>query len=320
MPELPEVETVRRGLNNLSKGLVISEINVLEKKSCKFSVAKNSNAAKYVLGSHLVNFRRFGKLLVIDLSSDYSLLIHLRMTGQLVFYCDKTNAADFRWGGGHPSDSFINELPDTSTRVIFKLDNPDHIGPRPGTLFFNDQRKFGFIDLVQTKDVENCEFVHGLGPEPVDAKGILATGDPITPENASEHIAQFIERIRHHPRLTIKGAILDQHIVAGVGNIYADESLFASRVHPAQLVKELSDEYLSLIFRNAAEVMQLSIKHGGSTMQNYVDASGKKGAYLDFAQVFRREGKPCYVCGTLIEKIRVSTRGTHFCPTCQVLH
>jgi formamidopyrimidine-DNA glycosylase len=131
---------------------------------------------------------------------------------------------------------------------------------------------------------------------------------------------EFHARVRRHGATTIKAAILNQEVLAGVGNIYADESLFAARIHPSKRVDDVSDRKLHELLREAARVMRLSIDHGGSTDRNYVDAEGRRGNYLDgVAQVFRREGRPCPRCGTAIVKTRVAGRGTHICPKCQKL-
>ncbi|MDR0956229.1 MAG: hypothetical protein LBM73_03825, partial [Candidatus Nomurabacteria bacterium] len=221
------------------------------------------------------------------------------------------------WGAGHPTNSFVAELPDRSTRVIFNLsgkvltDEKTKISDSaqsendsiPAKLFFNDQRKFGWIRLLKTADVAQMEFVKKLGPEPLD-------------ENPP--LEQFLKNIRRHQNSAVKAAILDQSVVAGIGNIYADESLWAARVHPAARVKNLSDRKLEKILLSAIAVMKKSIASGGSTMRNYIRADGSKGDYLEkFAKVFRRDGRPCPRCGRVIQKIRVAGRGTHICPNCQ---
>lgn len=289
VPELPEVETVRRGLEKRILEQSIVGVDILTEKSIKIPVNISETTLESVVGRQKITaLRRFGKLLVVDLSNNYSLLIHLRMTGQLIYI----GSDHKKWGAGHPSDSFLSCLPDKSTRVVFTLTN--------GMLFFNDQRKFGYIQVCETNSVESDVFVCSLGPEP--------------PDNPQE----YLRRIKRHHKMHIKSAILDQKTVAGIGNIYADESLFMSKVHPETRVADIKDAKLVEIYRNAASVMQLSIDKGGSTIANYVDAEGNKGAYLDFAQVFRRDGLPCNVCGTIIEKTKVGGRGTHFCPNCQV--
>ncbi len=300
MPELPEVETVRRGLEKLIVGRKILSVNVLNEKS--FSAA-STVLAKEVVGAEIVAARRRAKVLIIDLSTGYSLVCHLKMTGQMVFRQATTarpglaaeGAETENWGGGHPTDSFVTELPDRSTRVEFDLSDN-------AKLFFNDQRKFGWIKLIPTVEVMEMDFIKKLGPEPL-------IGNPEK---------EFLTRIRRRNNTTVKAAILDQTVIAGIGNIYADESLWASEIHPATRVRDLSDGKLGELLKNAIDVMQKSIASGGSTMKNYIKADGTKGDYLEkFANVFRRDGQPCPRCGTTIEKIRVAGRGTHICPECQ---
>lgn len=288
MPELPEAETVRAGLQRLIVGKQILAIEVLNEKSFQASL---NDAKSFLLTSTIQQIRRRGKALIIDLSTKYSLVIHLKMTGQIVF-----RGAE-NWGGGHPNNSFVEELPNDSTRIIFTLSDD-------AKLFFNDQRKFGWVKLLPTEMVNELDFIKKLGPEPL-------SGDPKD---------EFLKRIRHRNNTTIKAALLDQGVIAGIGNIYADESLWSAKIHPSTRVRNLSDSELTDILNLAIEVMTKSIAAGGSTVKNYVKADGSKGDYLEkFANVFRREGQPCPRCGATIEKIRVAGRGTHICPHCQTI-
>ena len=277
MPELPEVETVRRGLNNFILQQKITKITSL----CDKSLIGKSTTGK------VVQLRRFGKALVIDLDNQKSLLIHLRMTGQLIFDGKE------RYAAGHPSENFIAKLPNKQTRVIIKFEN--------GTLYFNDQRKFGFIKIIGTNEVENDAFIKKLAKEPWQMQP-----------------NELYEKFQKHKNSLIKATILDQTIICGLGNIYADESLFMASVHPARRAGSLSKQETKDLLLAAREVMQMSIDSGGSTMATYVKADGTKGDYLEkFAKVFRREGQPCKKCGTAIVKIKVAGRGTHICPNCQ---
>ncbi len=288
MPELPEVETVRMGLATLLPGKQIRAVNNDNPKS--FPNTK-SDTEQFVIGASVVDIRRRAKVLLIDLDTKYSLVIHLKMTGQLVFRANDDSAS---FGAGHPSDSLIGELPDKSTRVTFDFGD--------SKLFFNDQRKFGWVKLFPTIEVPNIDFFKKVGPEPL----------------AADFTHQrFIERLRMRPKAIVKAALLDQTVLAGVGNIYADESLFAAKIHPASRVSELSDTELAKLHKELVAILKLSIKKGGSSDRNYVNAEGKRGSYLSFAKVFRKNGQPCQVCGTTIEKTRVAGRGTHICPNCQ---
>ncbi|HYF97127.1 MAG TPA: bifunctional DNA-formamidopyrimidine glycosylase/DNA-(apurinic or apyrimidinic site) lyase [Patescibacteria group bacterium] len=289
MPELPEVETVKTGLSKLIVGKVIRSVEHDWDKS--FPNAK-TDTDKFLLNSRIVQVRRRAKVLIIDLDSKYSLIIHLKMTGQLVY---RSESAVF--GAGHPNDSLIGKLPDKSTRVTFDFGD--------SKLFFNDQRKFGWVRLIPTLEIENIDFFKKLGPEPLEADFTAK---------------DFISRVRKRANSQIKPVIMDQAVVAGVGNIYADEALWGAQIHPEQRVRDISDSKLTNLYKELIYVLKLSIEKGGSTDKNYVDAEGKRGSYLQFARVFRRENLPCPRCGTVILKTRVAGRGTHLCPKCQKLN
>lgn len=289
MPELPEVETVKRGLSTLLVGHVV--ISVTHDAPKSFPNA-DSDVQQFLVGATVTDIRRRAKVLLIDLSTQYTLVIHLKMTGQIVYRGEAV------FGAGHPNDSLIGSLPDRSTRVIFELD-------KGAKLFFNDQRKFGWVKLLPTIEVPNIDFMKKVGPEPLDPR--------FTPE-------EFIARLQRRKNTTIKAAILDQTVLAGIGNIYADEGLWGAKIHPATRVKDVPQIQLKKLFNELREVLELSIEKGGSTDKNYVNAEGKKGSYISFARVFRKEGTPCKRHpDVLIEKIRVAGRGTHICPKCQVL-
>jgi formamidopyrimidine-DNA glycosylase len=288
MPELPEVETVRRGLERLIVGRSIKTVTVYD--SPKSFPNTQADVEQFVYGATIVAVRRRAKVLLIELSTNYTFVTHLKMTGQLVYVGNE------RFGAGHPTNSLIGSLPDRSTRVAMAFDDGT-------TLFFNDQRKFGWMKLYPAPEVMNIDFMQKVGPEPLD--------DSFTAK-------VFISRIRHRNNTTIKAAILDQTVLAGVGNIYADESLWGAKIHPSTRVKNVSDEQLSTLLVELKYVLNLAIEKGGSTDKNYVNAEGKRGSYIDFARVFRREGKECpRHPGTVIIKTRVAGRGTHTCPICQ---
>lgn len=287
MPELPEVETVRSGLARLLPGRVVSSASHDNDKSFPNAPA---DVQQFLIGAKVTDVRRRAKLLMIDLTSDYTLIVHLKMTGQLVF---ESNSEHF--GAGHPNDSLIGQLPDKSTRVTLKFSDGS-------TLFFNDQRKFGWMRLLPTIAVPNIDFMKRVGPEPLEA----------------DFTWQVLrDRLQRRKNTSIKAAILDQSVLAGIGNIYADEGLWGAKIHPATLVKNVPDAKIKALHRALVDVLNLSIEKGGSSNRNYVDAEGNKGSYMVFASVFRREGLPCPRCGHTIIKSRVAGRGTHSCPHCQ---
>ncbi|TAH34126.1 DNA-formamidopyrimidine glycosylase [Candidatus Saccharibacteria bacterium] len=370
MPELPEVETVRLGLNNLIVGktfktvshdaksmpgwhvsysadtrgssaphfvrqrtsgmlphedeafadpvslLATEKVNLAHSKSFPNAPA---DVSAFLIGASVTAVKRRAKVLLIELSSHYSLVIHLKMTGQMVFIGKpekqnverrtkneegrpssaldvlRSGSNEVRFGAGHPNDSLVNALPDKSTRVEFAFTDGSK-------LFFNDQRKFGWVKLIPTVEVPNIDFMRKVGPEPLDA---------------SFTAKQFIERLQRRKNTNIKAALLDQTVIAGVGNIYADESLWGAKIHPTTLVKDVSTQKLSTLFTELQYVLNLSIEKGGSSNHTYVNAEGRKGSYMNFARVFRRESLECPRCGTTIIKLRVAGRGTHICPHCQ---
>lgn len=285
MPELPEVETIRRGLEPL----------ILKKKIVQVDVDTQTRKAfqgdeKDVVDTIVVGLRRRGKALLIDLSNGMTMMIHLRMTGQLIW-----RGIDERdnFAAGHPSKNFMAELPNSQTRVSFVFEE--------GALYFNDQRKFGFVKVLSTEKVEEEKFIRELAKEPWE----MTT-------------KELFERCQRHAKAPIKAVLLDQKVIAGLGNIYADESLFYASVHPAKKAGELTEEQVALILEGARSVMMESIDSGGSTMATYVKPDGSTGSYLEnFAKVFRREGRDCVRCGETILKTRVAGRGTHYCPKCQ---
>jgi formamidopyrimidine-DNA glycosylase len=318
MPELPEVETVKRGLEKLIVGKTISSItHDWEKSFPNDPVLVN----EFVIKAEIKVVKRRAKVLLIELSTGYTLMTHLKMTGQLVFVAQKqtedgrlktgeatntknpqssilnpqSKSDEVRFGAGHPNDSLVNRLPDKSTRVDITFTDGSH-------LYFNDQRKFGWMKLFSSYELDSHDFLSKLGPEPLEAEFTYQI---------------FVSRVRRRSNSNIKAVILDQTVLAGVGNIYADESLWGAKIHPATLVKNLSDKKLVELHSEIIYVLNLSIEKGGSTDRNYVNAEGKKGSYIDFARVFRRENLPCPRCESIIVKTRVAGRGTHLCPKCQ---
>lgn len=285
MPELPEVETIRRGLGPLilKKKIVQVEVDKATKKCFQGDEGD-------VAPAKVKEIRRRGKALLIDLDNDYTMMVHLRMTGQLIW---RGANEEENFAAGHPSKNFTANLPNGQTRVSFEFEE--------GTLYFNDQRKFGFVKVIPTEEVEQEKFIAELAKEPWEMD-----------------VKELFSQCQRHGKSPIKAVLLDQKVIAGLGNIYADESLFYAGVHPAKRAGELSEEQVGLILEGARSVMMESIDSGGSTMATYIKPDGSTGSYLEnFAKVFRREGRECVRCGETILKTRVAGRGTHYCPKCQ---
>ena len=281
MPELPEVETIKRGLEKCLIGKKIKKVHILCEKSFRGDVA-------LIEGQTIQDIRRRGKALLIGLGNKLTIMVHLRMTGQMIY--DGTE----RFAAGHPDDSFTEKMPGRFTRIYADLNGGTH-------LYFNDLRKFGFWKVMDELDLATDKFLLSLGAEPWEMK----PGD-------------FWDMLQRHKNAPVKAVILDQHNIAGVGNIYADEGCFYAGILPWRKCGDLERAETDKLLEGLRYVMQASIDSGGSTMKDYVRADGTKGSYLEkFAQVFRREGCECPRCGGEILKTRTAGRGTHYCKGCQ---
>lgn len=284
MPELPEVETVRRGLEKVLVGATLTHINIVEDRCFV-------GEPEYATGATIESLDRRGKCLRLVLSSGWSMLGHLRMTGQMIFVAGSGE----REGGGHPDDSLHASLPHNHTRVILEFGDQ-------GTLYFNDQRKFGYLKMVRSDDLNSDSFWRTLGPEPWD----------------EAFNAQMLRDIcQRRSGSTIKSLLLDQKVVAGLGNIYVDETLFLSGIRPKRKAGRISKKALGRVVEHSREVLERGIAFGGVSVSDYVNAEGLRGTMQQQLYVYQREGMPCKVCETPIVKIVVAGRGTHYCPTCQ---
>ncbi len=245
------------------------------------------------LAPHITKIGRKGKVLIIELDTGYSLLFHLKMTGQMVL----VKSGGERYAAGHPTKSMADQLPDKSTKVIFRFSDGS-------ILYFNDQRVFGWVKLVSNPDVLRDSLIARLGPEPL---------------TEAFELVPFSVILKRRSGSPVKGVILDQSTVAGVGNIYADESLHLAKIHPARLAGSLSKVEVQRLYEAIKAIIALGVEHGGTSFTSYVNALGGKGDYLQNARVFRRQGLTCPVCQSVIIKTRVAGRGTHLCPQCQKL-
>ena len=277
MPELPEVETIRRQLDALLVGRSVVGLRSTWSKSLTGRGVEPMD----MLGRPVTGVWRRGKVLGLDLDGGVSLLVHLRMTGQLLL---------------DPVDSDEASVEETSaTRVVLDLDD----GSR---LVFNDHRKFGRMVVLPTAEVVADPLLARMGPEPL---------------GPAFDVEALTVALRRHPGLRIKAALLDQGVVAGVGNIYADEALWQAGLHPARRCGALQRTGVVALHAGIVTVLSEGVARGGSTMRDYVDARGDRGGYLDVAAVYGRTGQPCRRCGTAVVKTTVGGRGTHFCPSCQ---
>ncbi len=286
MPELPEVETVRMQLLHKLKDKRIKKIEVFERKC----VNNNKTFEKTLVGKTIRNIDRIGKLMIFSFNDEDNLfmLVHLKMTGQF-FFIDKKGVT----GGGHSiSPADWQGLPNKHTRVAFTLNDKS-------TLYFNDMRKFGYLKLATAKEVTSAK--NKFGPEPI---------------HKDFDVLDFTKKLKRR-KTPIKAALLDQSFIAGLGNIYVDETLFRAAVRPTRRSDKVTKSEAAKIAHFGGEVMNKSISVGGTTFQHFVDTSGKTGNYTEHLQVFGKQNTPCQKCGQLIKKIRVAGRGTHYCPHCQ---
>jgi len=290
MPELPEVETIKRQLEVRVKGLSIKNIKITKPRLFVGN-------PKDIIGAKITDVSRRAKMIIIDLSSRHLggvpekkyLLIHLKMTGQLI-YSDKRG----QFGGGHPIPPFETPVPNQYTHITFDLSDGS-------TLYYNDLRQFGWIKIMN--DVELNKELEKFGPEPFD-------------KNFTLEILK--ENLRSHNRLKIKPTLMDQSVVAGLGNIYAAEVCFRAGIRPDRKIETLSDKDFKNIFDAIKEVLPLAIKYKGTSADAYVTLEGKQGEYFSKLWVYGREGEPCPKgCGGKVEKFMLGGRGTYWCPACQ---
>jgi len=288
MPELPEVETVRIGLNENTLGWEIEGGEVLLPRAIAYPDQSEAFLAA-VTGAEFIEWQRRGKYLIAKLSKGNQLGVHLRMTGSLL-WCDRNLSV-----GKH-----------TRVRLFLK-----EKGKRKKEkdlsqmeLRFDDQRTFGKIWLVPS-DQPTESIITGLqklGLEPFD------------PEFTPDHLAAKLSRTGR----PIKTVLLDQEIVAGIGNIYADESLFLGKIHPQKPANSLKPLEIKALHHGIIRSLSDGIAKGGTTFSSFQNVAGLKGNYIDTAWVFRRTGQPCNICGTVISRIKLGGRSTHFCSQCQI--
>ncbi len=265
MPELPEVETIRRQMQRLVRGKTISSVSVVDPRVVREPSAEQFSRS--LAGARIEGVRRRAKLLILSLSGDRFLTIHLKMTGQLLYPGNGSRAC-----------------------VIVRFSDGSQLD-------FNDQRRFAELRLLS--DWKDLAFVRRLGPEPQELS-----------------LPQFAELLGRSKR-AIKQVLLDQSRIAGIGNLYAAEALFRARINPQRPSRSLKPAEQGALLRALRTVTQEAIRHGGSSIDNYVQLDGARGGYNRFHRVYAREKKPCRQCATPIRRITQSGRSTYYCPRCQ---
>lgn len=292
MPELPEVETIRRGLVRRVLRKKIVDVKVRKPKMVRGMSGKAFS--DFLKGKQFLKISRRGKLLVFDIQGEErSMLVHLKMTGQLIYDDGKAVIA-----GGHNWPPISDEsgevvaLPNKYSHVIFSFADGSK-------LFFNDLRQFGFVQLVSPEE-----------------KKIALSAFGVEPLSSAFTFDVFIDALSGRS-VSLKAALLNQSLIAGLGNIYVDEVAFRANVRPDRSVNTLSDKELQKIYREIPIVLREAIDSGGTTFRHFRDARGGKGNYTERLLAYGRGGLPCVTCKTVLRKIKVAQRGTTYCPTCQ---
>ncbi len=290
MPELPEVETTVRGL----KSRVLNRTFVDTWTDFQKMIKRPGNFAEFkkgILGKKIKNVKRRAKNILIELSGGKILLIHQKMTGHLL--AGNWKRAGNKWISlkegplSDPTNSFIH--------LMFRLDKD--------MLALSDMRKFAKIELWDKKELEISEEFKKIGPEPLDK---------------SFNFEKFKIALRGKNG-KIKQVLMDQNVIAGIGNIYSDEILFRARVHPVKSVYKLEEGELKNIYREIKTVLPKAVELEGESFSDFRKVDGSKGFFDKERKVYRREGENCPVCGNMIKRIKIGGRSAHFCPSCQKL-
>jgi formamidopyrimidine-DNA glycosylase len=278
MPELPEVETIKRQLQKTIVGKKIKTVDVLLPKIIKTPLAQFKKAAK---GAKIKKIERRAKILIFTLDNNLSFLVHLKLTGQLIFQ--------------ETRDKKQETSRSKHTHVIFNFSDNSR-------LTFNDLRQFGYIKLVKSADLGQFFLNEKIGPEPLDKDFTLVD------------LQALLEK---KPKSKIKQFLMDQKNIAGIGNIYADEILFFANTHPLRQIKTLKPKEIARIFKGIKTILPQAIKYKGTSAENYLDAFGKKGHFLKKLKVYGKEGQNCVKCKQAIKKVKIGGRSAHFCLQCQ---
>ncbi|TRZ81440.1 DNA-formamidopyrimidine glycosylase [bacterium] len=297
MPELPEVETTVRELKKTLINLGVVDVWSDWEKSIKSQSLKIFK--QNIVGEKILNISRRAKIIIFELSGEKILLAHQKMTGHFLIGKWKYNPrAKRKWQSVEvgPLHDRVNDY----IHIMFWLSNDRQLA-------FSDLRKFGWIKLIKNKKVSEIEEFKKLGPEPLSKS--------FTPKILKSQLSKTSR--------SIKQAIMDPKVIAGIGNIYADETLFLSKIHPLVPAHKLSFQKIKELHEAIQSTLKIAIKNKGTTIlsgaEEYRLPMGERGKYQEMRKVYRREGEPCPVCGTKIKRIKIGQRSAHFCSACQKL-
>ena len=288
MPELPEVEMMRIQLDKFLVGHKIVSVDVKNRKTFQGDETK-------ILDTKILDTRRFGKVSVIDLANGYSILTHVKLTGQYIYR-----------GPNLPDPKVLSPkvtggIPGPHTLVIFNLD-------RGGKLYYNDVRRFGWIKVVTSDKIQSDKFIQKLGPEPSVTKDF--SGQALT--------LDLFRLILSKTSRAIKVILMDQTKMGGVGNIYANDALWLAQISPRTTANSLQPEKIKKLYEAILKVLREGIKYGGASELAFVTPDGAEGKYQNHTLVYGHEGEPCERCHkSEIKKIFLGGRGTYWCPNCQ---
>jgi len=272
MPELPEVETIKRELNKEIIGKTIVDVEILYPKAINLPPEE---FRKRIKGKKIEEIKRRAKVLLLKLSNNLNLVIHLKLSGQLIFRKQKTKEK-------------------YTSLIIYFSDK--------SLLYFNDVRKFGYVKLFDSQELTSFWQKMGFGLEPLSKEFTLE---------------KFRQILKERSKSKIKPLLMDQSVIAGIGNVYSQESCFCAKILPYRLAGSLTNQESNNLYNCLIKILRAAIDKKGSSVDDYLDIYGEEGKYLPFLKVYRREGEKCYRCGAKIKKIVLAGRGTYFCPNCQ---
>jgi formamidopyrimidine-DNA glycosylase len=290
VPELPEVETIKRELNKKVLGWTFVDVWSDSKKQIK-KPENFEQFKKEISGKKIKKIKRRGKYVLFELSENKTLLIHQKLTGHLL-----VGKWKFKNGKWLPPPGPLSEKINTYIHLLFTFKNGQ-------MLALSDLRKFAKIELWDSRELEKSGEMKSLGPEPLEKDFTFA---------------KFKECLKNK-KGKIKQILMDQTVISGIGNIYSDEILWEAKIHPFKDVSKLSEADLKRIYEAMRKILKKAVEVGGESISDFRRTTGERGGFDPLRKVYRREGEKCFRCGTIIKRVKIGGRSAHFCPKCQKL-